>query len=208
MAASAGEHESSRRRLIEAAEALFATTGIDAPSLAEITKAAGLRNTGAVHYYFGGREELLAVIVDEHRADLDRHREELLDALEAAGEVTPAGLVRCLVAPMVDLLDTSRGRAYLSIAAQRALRPNQAPASPRPVILRLLRLEGRPSGRTPVAGFLAELGFLTATSALAQRARLEEADGREAGIGRDLFTAQLIDAVTRIVAVPTGEDPS
>ncbi len=198
--------ESSRQRLLEAAEHEFATRGIDAPSLAELTKAAGLGNTGAVHYYFGGREQLLAAIVEEHRSDLDRRRELLLDELEAAGEVEPGGLVRCLVAPMVDLLDSARGRAYLSIAAQRALRPNQAPPTPRPVILRLLRLEGRPGGRAPVAGFLSELGFLTATSALAQRARLEEADGRDAGIGRDEFTAQLLDAIVRIVAVHTGED--
>lgn len=197
--------ESSRQRLLEAAEHEFASRGIDAPSLAELTKAAGLGNTGAVHYYFGGREELLAAIVEEHRSELDRRREVLLDELEAGGEVTPAGLVRCLVAPMVDLLDSARGRAYLSIAAQRALRPKQGAPTPRPVILRLLRLEGRPSGRAPVAGFLSELGFLTATSALAQRARVEEADGREAGLGRDAFTTQLLGAITRIVAVPTGE---
>ena len=206
--AGAEAHESSRQRLLEAAEHEFATHGIDAPSLAELTKAAGLGNTGAVHYYFGGREELLAAIVEEHRTELDRRREAFLDELEAADEITPAGLVRCLVLPMIDLLDSPRGRAYLSIAAQRALRPKQGPPNPRPVIVRLLRLEGRPGGRAPVAGFLAELGFLTATSALAQRARLEEVEGRDAGIGRAEFTVQLLDAITRIVTVHTGEGPS
>lgn len=198
------ERRSTREQLLEAAEGLFATRGIDAPSLAELTKAAGLSNTGAVHYYFGGREELLAAIVEEHRRALDERREELLDELEASGGVTPAGLVRCLIAPMIDLLDSARGRAYLSIAAQRAQRPNQAPPTPRPVILRLLRLEGRPAGRAPIAAFLADLGFLTATSALAQRARLEEVDGRAAGLGRDEFARQLLDAVVRIVAVDTA----
>lgn len=200
------ESTTTRDRLLLAAEDLFATRGIDAPSLAEITQAAGSANTGAVHYHFGGREELLAAIVDEHRTALDARREVLLDELEASGEVTPAGLVRCLIGPMVDLLDTERGRAYLSIAAQRALRPKQAPPTPRPVVARLLRLEGRAGGRAPVAALLADLGFLTATSALARRARLEAVDGRDAGIGRDAFATQLLDAITRIVAVPTGED--
>ena len=195
-----------RDRLLLAAEELFATQGIDAPSLAEITQAAGSGNTGAVHYHFGGREELLAAIVDEHRTELDARREALLDELEASGEVTPDGLVRCLIGPMIDLLDDERGRAYLSIAAQRALRPKQAPPSPRPVVVRLLHLEGRPGGRAPVAGLLAELGFLTATSALAQRARLEAIDGRDAGIGRAAFAEELLAAIVRIVAVPTGED--
>jgi AcrR family transcriptional regulator len=202
-----GERGSTRQQLIESAEVLFATRGIDAPSLAELTKAAGLANTGAVHYYFGGREELLAAIVEEHRSALDERREQLLDELEAAGDVTPAGLVRCLISPMIELLDTPRGRAYLSIAAQRAQRPKQGPPTPRPVVLRLLRLEGRPSGRAPVAAFLVDLGFLTATSALAQRVRLEEVDGRDAGLGRDEFARQLLDAVVRIVAVHTEEDP-
>lgn len=202
----AAPEPTTRDRLLAAAEHLFATRGIDAPSLAEITQAAGCVNTGAVHYHFGGREELLAAVVDEHRTALDARREELLDALEGGGEITSAGLVRCLVAPMIDLLDTERGRAYLSIAAQRALRPKQAPPTPRPTILRLLRIEGAPGGRAPVAGLLAELGFLTATSALAQRARLEAIDGRDAGIGRDAFTAHLLAAITRIVAVPAGED--
>ena len=57
---------STRHRLLLAAEDLFATRGIDAVSLAEITKAAGGSNTGAIHHHFGGREELLAEIVDEH----------------------------------------------------------------------------------------------------------------------------------------------
>lgn len=196
---------STRQRLIEAAERLFATRGIDAVSLAEVTHTAGLRNTGAVHHHFGGREELLAAVVEEHRPGLDARREALLDELEVTGDPTPAGLVRALVLPMVELLDDERGRAFLAIQAQRALRPRQPVASPRPVVQRLLRLESRPKGRAPVAGFLAGLGELSAVSALAQRARVEDTEGREAGLGRDEFTRQLLGAITRIVAVDTEE---
>lgn len=193
-----------RERLVDAAERLFAERGIDGVSLAEITKAAGSRNTGAVHHHFGGREELLAEIVAEHRGRLDVRREELLDEMEAGAGPTPELLVRSLVLPMVELLDDRRGRAFLSIQAQRVLRPRPIGRTPRPVVQRLLRLEGRPDGRPPVTAFLADLGELTAVSALAQRARLEAEHSRDAGIGREEFTRQLLAAITRIVAPPTG----
>ncbi len=195
-----------RERLLEAAEHLFATRGIDAVSLAEVTQAAGLNNSGAVHYHFGGREELLEAVVHHHRGTLDRRREEMLDEQEATGSLTPTDLVRCLVMPLVDLLDDPRGRAFLSIQAQRALRPVKPPSEPRPLVLRLLRLEGRPDGRAPIAGLLTDLGYLLATGALAQRARLEDECGRDAGVGRDAFVEQLLGAVTRVVAVHTGEE--
>lgn len=205
--AAAASPTSTRERLLAAAETLFAERGIDAVSLAEITKAAGGHNTGAVHHHFGGREELLAAIVDEHRGHLDARREALLDDLESQGGVTPSRLVRSLVLPMIELLDDPRGRAFLSIQAQRALRPRPAGRTPRPVVQRLLRIEGHPGGRAPVGGFLADLGELTAVSALAQRARLEAEQGRDAGIGRDEFSRQLLAAVTRVVAPGDGPPP-
>lgn len=200
-----------RDRLLEAGERLFASRGIDGVSLAEVTKAAGCRNTGAIHHHFGGREELLAAIVDQHRPRLDERREALLDEIEQDDGPTPAALVRALVLPLVELLDHPRGRAFLSIQAQRALRPRPADRTPRPVVQRVMRLEGRPTGRDPVGAFLADLAELTAISALAQRARVEDVGGRDAGLGRDEFTRQLLAAVTRIVVpgAPAGDpEPS
>jgi AcrR family transcriptional regulator len=189
----------SRQRLLEAAEHLFASRGIDAVSLAELTRAAGLGNTGAVHHYFGGREELLDAIVEQHRADLDARREQLLDEAEALGDTSPTLLVRVLIEPMVDKLDDERGRAFLSIQAQRTLRPRRRRPTPRPLALRLLRLLGIPSVPGPTAIQLSDFGRDLAYAALAQRAMLEAEEGREAGVGRDEFVLQLSAAVTRIV---------
>jgi AcrR family transcriptional regulator len=194
-----------RDRLLLAAEELFAERGIDAVSLAEITKAAGSNNTGAVHHHFGGREELLAAVVEAHRRSLDARREDLLDELGSTPPPTTLDVVRCLVLPMVELLDEPRGRAYLSIAAQRALRPRPPDRAPRAVVRRVVELEGHDLRRPPVAGFLADLAELTAISALAQRARVETEQGRNAGLGRDEFVRQLLTALTRIVT-PTSED--
>jgi AcrR family transcriptional regulator len=191
-----------RERLLEAAERLFADRGIDGVSLAELTRAAGLGNTGAVHHYFGGREELLEAIVKQHRAELDARRETLLDEAEALGDTSLALLVRVLIEPMADKLDDERGRAFLSIQAQRTLRPRQREATPRPLAVRLLRMLGIPGVPGPTASLLSGFGRDLAYAALAQRAMLEAEAGRDAGIGRDEFVLQLCGAVARIHQAP------
>jgi AcrR family transcriptional regulator len=196
----------SRQRLIESAEELFAARGIDAVSLAELTQAAGLNNTGAVHYYFGGREELLAAVVDKHRARLDARREGLLDELEPGGGSDVELIVRVLVEPMADQLDDPRGRAFLSIQAQRSQRPRRRPPTPRPVTARVRRLLGVPEGAGAVDVLLSDFGRDLAYAALAQRAVVEADGGREAGIGRDEFVQQLTSAIARILT-PHPESP-
>lgn len=190
----------SRQRLIEAAEQLFAARGIDAVSLAELTQAAGLHNTGAVHYYFGGREELLAAVVDQHRAQLDARRDELLDELESQGASDVELIVRVLVEPMANKLDDPRGRAFLSIQAQRSQRPRRRPPTPRPLSARVRKLLGVPENAGAVAVLLSDFGRDLAYAALAQRAVVEADGGRDAGVGRDEFVRQLTGAIARILS--------
>jgi AcrR family transcriptional regulator len=187
-----------RDRLLEAAERLFATVGIDTPSLAEVTRAAGLGNTGAVHYYFGDREGLLDAVIRHHRAELDARRDQLLDELESLGAVTPEMVVRVLVEPMAEKLDDDRGRAFLSIQAQRGLRPRTGAAADRPLARRVHSLLGREGGLGPIGALRRDFGLDLAYAALAQRAAVEAEHGREAGVGRDEFVHQLCRAIARI----------
>ena len=201
------------QRLIEAAERIFAAQGIDAPSLAAITREAGSGNTGAIHHHFGGREELLDAIVADHQVALDAQRNVLLDQAEARGERSPEVLARVIVEPMVVKLDDERGRAFLSIQAQRSLRPRNRRPVPRPLAQRMfghLGLPGEAPG--PIARLLGELSRDLVYAALAQRAVVEADGGRDAGVGRDEFVAQLCGAVARIYRVEppaptTGEPP-
>jgi AcrR family transcriptional regulator len=199
--------DSPRQRLVEAAERLFAARGIDGVSLAEVTRAAGLGNTGAVHHYFGGRDQLVEAIVEHHRADLDTRRHQLLDEAEALGDTSLALLVRVLVEPMAAKLDDERGRAFLSIQAQRTLRPRQRRATPRPLAVRLLGLLGIAGAPGPTARQLDDFGRDLAYAALAQRAMAEAEGGREAGIGREEFVGQLCGAVARILT-PAPAEPA
>jgi AcrR family transcriptional regulator len=47
--------EATRKGLVDAATREFAEQGVFAASLIEITRRAGRRNRGAVHYHFGSR---------------------------------------------------------------------------------------------------------------------------------------------------------
>jgi AcrR family transcriptional regulator len=192
-----------RQRLIESAEHLFATRGIDAVSLAEITTEAGLNNTGAVHYHFGGREALLDAIVEQHRIGLDQRREQMFDQLEAGGALTVTALVRVLVEPLADQLDDPRGRAFLSIQAQRFQRPRPVIDAPRPVVYRFLSLIGTREIPREVAGLVTEFGRILVFGALGLRARVE-AEGGAAALDRRAFVDHLVDGVVRLLEVPPG----
>src|SRR5689334_19919887 len=120
--------ETTQRQLIRAAEDLFATRGIDAVSLREITSAAGVRNATALQYHFGDREGLLKAVLRKHYDDVEARRHALLDAYEANGASQGPEALRTLVAAFVapaasKLADPDGGRAFLRIMAQLVNRP-------------------------------------------------------------------------------------
>lgn len=53
-----------RERLVETAIIMFAERGLHGVSLREIGEQAGARNTGVVHYHFGGRRALILAALD------------------------------------------------------------------------------------------------------------------------------------------------
>lgn len=108
-----------RQRLVEAAAQGFADHGIQAASLVEITRQAGQRNRGAVHYHFRSREGLLAAVLDEHAEFLaERQRELLARAMERPGDDV-APLVEVIVRACIEVAEASvSGRNYLKIVAE------------------------------------------------------------------------------------------
>src|SRR2546423_7138349 len=126
MATAAGANHDTRGALIGAAEQLFAARGIDGVSLREITRAAGQRNTGALQYHFGDRDELLRAVLEKHQRDIDIHRHALLDNYELAGRDDLRALAAALVLPLVSKLgDENGGRDYLQIVAEIVNRPER-----------------------------------------------------------------------------------
>jgi AcrR family transcriptional regulator len=69
--------ESTREKLMQSAERLFAALGFDGVSVRDIANDAKV-NSALVGYYFGGKEGLLAEVYTRHCAPLKKERERLL----------------------------------------------------------------------------------------------------------------------------------
>ena len=67
-----------RDKLLDAAAALFAERGVANVSLAEIVRAADQRNRSALHYHFGGRDQVVEAILARHVPALRERRLALL----------------------------------------------------------------------------------------------------------------------------------
>src|SRR5437763_10963302 len=94
-------------RLLDAAERLFAASGIEAVSVRAVNVAAGM-NPAAVHYHFGGKPEIVRAVLDRRMAALGARRSGLLAAHRAAGTVSAAAVVDVLVTPLVEICATTR----------------------------------------------------------------------------------------------------
>lgn len=107
------------QRLVDAAAQSFADHGIQAASLVEITRQAGQRNRGAVHYHFGGRTGLLVAVLEQHAAFLGAREGELLEIARSRPDDDLASVVEAVVRPAVELAEQgSSGGNYLMIVAE------------------------------------------------------------------------------------------
>jgi AcrR family transcriptional regulator len=122
-----GAGRDTRERLLDAAERLFATRGIDAASVRDITDAAGA-NLAAVNYHFGSKHELIVAIVQRRADQLGQRRSELLDELEDAGAIDLRSVIRAMVLPTAELVAADpSGRFYVSFLAALDDHPELVP---------------------------------------------------------------------------------
>jgi len=102
--------------LLDAAEAEFASAGIESGSLRQIMREARA-DPGAIHYHFGGREALAAAVLDRILVPLNAQRLALLDEAVSGGEPVLVQLVEALIRPDIEtahaLHAQSPGRARL-----------------------------------------------------------------------------------------------
>ncbi len=194
-----------RLAIIRAAEQLFASAGVEGPSLREIARQAGQGNTNAAQYHFGDRDGLLLAVLERHRPRVEQRRTALLDMVEASEPGDARGLSTALVSPLVaELSEADGGVAHLQIVAEVLARPVRfadtldahwaAPSIRRWSQLVEPVLPPEAVGR-PLHRRFAVVRFVHAE--LASRAR--ERGGR--GDHR-LFASHLIDLVSAMLAAP------
>src|SRR4030088_3060483 len=93
--------ESPRVMLMEVAERLFATKGIEAVTLSEIQQAAGQSNTSVIRYQFGSRDGLIRALISYRQASLGADRQEMLAGMREQGkEADPRAVVWLLARPL------------------------------------------------------------------------------------------------------------
>lgn len=107
-----------REKLLDAATRAFAEHGVLNASLLDITRQAGQRNRGALHYHFGSRDGVLCAVLDRHVDFLARREGELLEQARATPESDVAAVVEAIVRPAAELAESGwRGRCCLLIIA-------------------------------------------------------------------------------------------
>jgi len=108
-----------REKLIDEAARSFAAHGVFGASLIDITRKAGQRNLGALHYHFGSRTGVLCAVLERHADFLARREGELLEIARAAPDDDVRSVVEAIVRPATELAESGwRGRSYLVILAE------------------------------------------------------------------------------------------
>lgn len=110
------ETNSTRQRLMRAAESLIAQRGIAAVRTREILQAAGQRNQSALQYHFGSRPGLLRWVLLNRLTRIDCRREAILE--NSAPEDNEATL-RAMVLPLAEeIAESEGGRDHIRFLAQ------------------------------------------------------------------------------------------
>ena len=110
----------SREKLLDAAEALFAERGLAAVSLRAINAAVGL-SPAALHYHFGTKQVLVEAILLRRMPELMAKRGALLEGLAVSLDPPDArAVVGAFLRPLVELLldEPEAGRRYIRFLAR------------------------------------------------------------------------------------------
>ena len=96
-----------KEKLLDAAEKLFARKGFHATSLREITGEAGV-DLALVNYHFGGKKPLFAAVLERRGAVLNEERLRRLAAVREAAApqaASPEAVIGAFFDPILDFLD-------------------------------------------------------------------------------------------------------
>jgi AcrR family transcriptional regulator len=202
---------STREKLIDAAARLFAERGIDAVSLAEIVRASGQRNTSAVQYHFGGRDDLLLAILEQYVPVLRTRRLELLAVAEADG-ADPRLAAEAIVRPVTELAQRGwRERAYLQIGSELTSTLDRAPRAVNDVLRGTAGWEAMAllAKRCPplpdeIWAERSRLMYPFIGRAAADRARTLDQDGANTVLPDDRFVENLVDMLLGAMTAPAS----
>ena len=202
-----------REKLVDAAARAFAADGVSTASLIDITRRAGQRNRGALHYHFGSRVGVLRAVLDRHVDFLARREGELLQLALAKPDDDVKSVVEAIVRPATELAESGwRGRCFLVILAELV---EEDPASLDPAVSDALARTGGYEVYALLATRMAEVSdevraerFALATGfilrAVADRARVLGRRGRRGRpqLEHEAFVQNLVAMVAAGMSAP------
>lgn len=112
---------STRDRILQTAEQLFAERGIDAVSLREITTSAGV-NIAAVHYHFGSKKAVLEELFAIRGGPIADRRLQLLSQIrrDTQGKPVLEDVLRAFLKPALEAPADPGGAAFVLLRARLA----------------------------------------------------------------------------------------
>ncbi len=199
--------------MVEAANHAFAQHGILGASLVEVTRQAGQRNRGAVHYHFGGRDELLAAVLEQHADFLAQREGELLAVASARPDDDVASVVEAVVRPCVELAESGdSGRNYVEIIGELI---EQNPATRNEAVEAMMARTGGYEVYALLGDRIPEMdeqlrterfalmtSFVIGSVARRVRARSIGPDARESPLSNERFVVNLVTMATAMLCAP------
>ncbi|CCQ15927.1 putative transcriptional regulator, TetR family [Rhodococcus sp. AW25M09] len=195
--------DDTRDAILAAAERLFAERGVFAVSNRQVSEWAGQRNSSAVGYHFGTKEDLVLAIVEKHAGPIEERRIRVLAEVEESTDLRD--WVSCLVIPYTEHL------AAIGVSSSYARFSAQAMADP---VLRGLIYETAlesPALRTTLDGLRRCVGDLpesvrTTRSDMARQLIVHMSAERERHdpSGWTDFGSDLVDAIVGLWSAPVS----
>lgn len=109
--------ESTRERILKAAERIYAASGFHGMSLREVTLLAGV-NLAAVNYHYGSKDKLIHAIADRRLTPVNAERIQRLQKLrQEHGDkpIPPADVVASMVDPLFKALRHSKSNRAIMV---------------------------------------------------------------------------------------------
>ncbi len=118
--------EDTKKRILDAAEHLFACKGFHKTSLRDITTEAGV-NIASVNYHFGGREALVKAVVLRRLVPINRERMKRLEAIaDSHGSLDVRAILKAFIEPSMDFLKSeSASGDFVRIMGQGMAEPDE-----------------------------------------------------------------------------------
>ena len=112
-----------RKRILDAAEQVFAARGFEGATLRDIAAGAGVQ-VGLVHHHGGGKEDLFRITVARRAEELSRARLQALDVERSDGPLTLRAILTAFFGPYLSLAATGpEWYAYARLVAHVSADP-------------------------------------------------------------------------------------